>query len=293
MDGGKTRIIFDTSAINNLQDDPDREAIMAKLESSFWVCLLETNVGEVFATTNPERRMSLLDLSERLLGFGEYLMPHHWIVNEMASCHRRHRQRFVWQDVGIEAPGIADAIVERRYAGDGDLVKEQREHMRAVGREFLNILRQSRDMFEAEWDGAEELPSLPGLFSIIKADGGPFWKSAAGLYERATLATLSEQEIRAFVNACPPFHAVALVSGLGQYQYGLPKRAEQSRYKAHLVDLLMGCHLPYCDVFVTHERQQQNALKVIAREIGVPVDFQSYKEFSDQLSGRNVEGATA
>jgi hypothetical protein len=67
-----------------------------------------------------------------------------------------------------------------------------------------------------------------------------------------------DETAKKFLSDCPLFHAVTMVSVMGHFQYGLPKDHTPSKYKTHFYDLLMGCQLPYCDVFVTHEKQQQN-----------------------------------
>lgn len=282
----KKRILLDTSAINRLHDDPSREQIMQGLKSEFRVRLNETNVGEVFGTTKTERRISLMTLCRECLTFGDCLLPHQEIITKMAITHSQMGQRFRWHTVDVTVPKFANAVLQEDVWRDEQLSEEQRESLSETADKFLKVLRESREKFKGEYEKEKLLPDLTDVRNILKADGGGFWKSGAGLYERATGIRLGERKIKRFLADCPPFHAVAFVSVIGLYQYGIPKDHTPSKYRAHFYDLLMGCHLPYCDVFVTHEKQQQNALEVIAQEIGVYVKCLSWEDFSSRLLGR-------
>src|SRR6266566_194266 len=58
----RPRIIFDTSALNALADEPESEAIVKSLGIGFRVRLSETSLAEIGATPRPERREELLAL---------------------------------------------------------------------------------------------------------------------------------------------------------------------------------------------------------------------------------------
>jgi hypothetical protein len=123
---------------------------------------------------------------------------------------------------------------------------------------------------------------LAELLRIYKEDGGPFWKSVAGFYERANLIPISEVEARTFVSRCPPFHALSLGMAIAHYQYGLP-RDKKAGYDAGPFDLFMATYLPYCDIFVTNDPGQRNAMHAIVEEIGIPVTVISYGDLENNL----------
>jgi hypothetical protein len=76
------------------------------------------------------------------------------------------------------------------------------------------------------------------------------------------------------------------VSCAAQFQYGLPERKEKAEYKAGRLDLFMATYLPYCDLFVTGDEGRENALSVIATEVGVSTRVMSYSEFVQEVLTR-------
>jgi hypothetical protein len=285
MDAERRVVIFDTSGINALRYDPNQKRIVERLETEFHVRISESSLVEVSGTRDSEARRKLLDLCERLLHFGECIMPYHWIITEMARCNTRYKERFEWRDVDVRASMIGEEIVERRLVLDDAIAEEVRLDSREKNREFLDIFRDARERFRDAFDG-QQLPSITGLIRMAKADGGTFWKHAASQYERANLSAISDSGIRSFINRCPPFHALTLVSCVAQFQYGLPERKEKAEYKAGRLDLFMATYLPYCDLFVTGDEGQENALSVIATEVGLSTRVMSYSEFVQEVLTR-------
>jgi hypothetical protein len=286
MDAEKRIVIFDTSAINALRDDHNQDSIVERLGMAFHVRISGSNLVEVSGTSDSESRRRLLDLCERLLYFGECIMPYDRIITEMARCNTRHKERFEWRDVDVRAPMIEEEIVERRLVMDDAIAEEVRLDSRGKNREFLDVFRDAREKFENAFDG-EQMPSITELIRMDKADGGTFWRHAASQYERANLFAISDPEIRSFTNRCPPFHALTLVPCVAQFQYGLPVRKEKALYKAGRLDLFMATYLPYCDLFVTREKEGQlNALRVITTEVGLSTRVMSYSEFVQEVLTR-------
>jgi hypothetical protein len=75
IDGAGARIIFDTSGLNKLKDEPDQQAVLHKLRDGYEVLISETSVVELSATKDVETREQLVDVCEHLLSFGHCLMP--------------------------------------------------------------------------------------------------------------------------------------------------------------------------------------------------------------------------
>jgi hypothetical protein len=183
MDAERRVVIFDTSGINALRDDPNQKRIVERLETEFHVRISESSLLEVSGTRDSEARRKLLDLCERLLHFGECIIPYHWIITEMASCNTRYKERFEWRDVDVRASMIEEERNCRETACPGRR-DSRRSAARLKGKEqgISRYFRDARERFRDAFDG-EQLPSITELIRMAKADGGTFWKHAASQYD--------------------------------------------------------------------------------------------------------------
>ena len=80
-------LIFDTSGVNRLVDDPDSGALIAGLRSGFHVRLTFTSVSEIVATTNGDRRGKLLRVCRQLAG--DCIDPQHRIIQKWSQASKR------------------------------------------------------------------------------------------------------------------------------------------------------------------------------------------------------------
>jgi hypothetical protein len=293
IDRNRSRIIFDTSGLNKLKDEPDQQGVLHKLRDAYEVLISETSVVELSATKDAETRTQLVDVCERLLSFGHCLMPHNWIAEEMPRLNARYRDRFRWDDVDINAPMIRDEILQREFLSQDRMAEESRQFAKENNKRFVDIFEEARDKFGADFPDTIKDVSLAEFIAQDKAVGGPFWKTVAGWYRRARLITLDEGAAREFIDRCPPFHALAMGAVIAHYQYAIPRGSEKAEFAAGRNDLFMAVYLPYCDVFVTDDVGQQNALRAIAQEVGLGVKVLSYPDFRAALLCRRVESATA
>ena len=285
----KKTVIFDASGINWLLDDAYREALTARLKERFRVRISQTNLVELSATQDTHRRGRLLDLCEALLQTGDTILPYHEIIEQMARCHARYKERFIWADVDVRDRETALEIVERHFVVQDKIAEETRFDNEERNQEFLEVFGDAKQKFEAQFAGRlDGLPkTLKELIAILKSKG-TFWKDAAGIYERANFIPISDTDIRTFVRKCPPFHAAALVSSVAQFQYAFPQRKGPSLYKTGRLDLFVAPYLAYADVFVTNDGDQARALRVIAKEVALAVRLRSHGDFR---RGLLAEGA--
>jgi hypothetical protein len=117
----KPNIIFDTSALNALADDPEQRALVRGLNIGVRLRLSETNISEIVATGDPESRIRLLDLCKRLVHVGEAIKPYHWILEEMCREHAANPSHFDWRGVDIRFRELEEEIARRTFLGDPDL----------------------------------------------------------------------------------------------------------------------------------------------------------------------------
>jgi hypothetical protein len=280
MLGRMPTIIFDTSGLNELLDDRESQPIVKGLGVGFRVRLTETNVTEIGATTNPARREKLLTLCQHLAFSGECIKPYHWIVEEVTRKHAAHPSGFDWQGINLQFPELQEELARREFLGKDEMAAEIQTDCEARSDEFESVYQGARLAFDRifEEPGAER-PPISKLIEGLKKDGGALWRIATGIYKRATGKELSELEIRAFVDACPPFHALLLSLCVAQFQRCIRDVRTENMYKAGRLDLFMATYLPYCDRFVTRDRGQYNSLSVIAAEAAIPSEVQTYAKF--------------
>jgi hypothetical protein len=280
----KKILICDASGINWLLNDSESETLTPKLKERYRVRITQTNLVELSATKDAATRARLLDLCQELLQAGDTIVPYHSIIERMAECHARYKERFSWTDVDVRDHATAAEIVERQFVMCDVIAAETRCDNEERNQEFLQIFRDAQQKFEARLAGQlDDLPETVNELIAILKDNGTFWKHAAGMYEKANFISISDRDIRGFIRRCPPFHAAGLVSAVAQFQYAFPPRRRPSLYKAGRLDLFVAPYLAYADVFVTNDGGQASALRAIGKEVGLPVRVLDYSDFKKKL----------
>jgi hypothetical protein len=89
----------DTSAVNRLAE-PGSDALICGLRAAYFVRFPFTVVSEVIATTNGERRKTLLRVCKRLLAVsGDCIEPSHEIIRIMVALFEKKLPTSVSVDV--------------------------------------------------------------------------------------------------------------------------------------------------------------------------------------------------
>ena len=84
--------------------------------------------------------------------------------------------------------------------------------------------------------------------------------------------------MRKFIGVCPPFRAIVYAFLMMWYE-GAVRDGEGQRIGAGRTDLFMAAHLPYCQQFITNDRQQEKCLREIVRIAGLSTVIRSYDDF--------------
>lgn len=96
----KPSIIFDTSALNRLLDDPESDCLAAGLKAGLPVHITGVNVLEIAATTNPLRRNALLRFCLRLAD--DFIRPWNEVVRMLVAAHKQNQTSFDWRTLDVE-----------------------------------------------------------------------------------------------------------------------------------------------------------------------------------------------
>lgn len=113
------------------------------------------------------------------------------------------------------------------------------------------------------------------------------WSIGKLLYDRGAGTVATIETVQQFMSACPPFRALIYAMIMSWYDLGIRDRHIGEKFRAGANDLFMSICLPYCDQFVTAEKngEQERCLREIAEVAGLIVEVLSYDDFCTRLSG--------
>jgi hypothetical protein len=275
------RLSFDTSGVNALADSPDCAALLAGIRSGYFACLTFPSVAEPLATSDPHRRNTLFDILNFLRVKGECLEAPHWIVTQLVQDYERSG-RSDWELLNLRFEGCEVAIARRDFSENES--KEERDFCAATEAKFTGLYSDTRPVFEKVFaDGTERPTNADELLTHLCVDGGAHWKLAAGLYKRAVGVLPSEEQIRVFVERCPPFKAMMLGLNHAQFEWAIREKPIKKNKRVGRIDLFCSIYLPYCDLYVTNDDEQRRCLTEIAAATKLPVEVLSFAEFSNRL----------
>jgi len=280
----RRKLIFDTSAINALADDPDSAAITASLGAGYRVGITETVISEVIADPDVARRTGRFDLMKRLLGAGNCLMPFNWIIEEQAKSYVRGPSAYEWKRLDVRLRMGEEEIVRQEFIHS--LSDETLLNQRDWENGFKAIFENARPAFQRIFeDEAGPRPSLQKVTSILLGDGGAHLSIGSTLVEAASGARLEEAQVKDFIERCPPFKALLVALCVAQYDRCVRGEGEPSLGKAGRNDMFSAVYLSYCGIFVTNDRGQCKALTAVAGLMHWPVSVALYSEFRSRLIG--------
>ena len=282
MHGGKRRLILDTSGLNALADEPEPLILAKSLGEGFLLRLSETNIEEIGANTELERREKLLTLCRFIVHAGECIIPYHSIIEHLAKAHAHNPAAFRWDSVPIRGRSIEQELTRPVYLGTDEAARDILADVQANSSTFEAVYKDARPAFDRIFEGKEEeRPTVSGLIEILK-ERGAYWKLGGGLYKRASGKDIDEDASRKFILVCPPFNALLLSLCVAQFHRCIKHMRAKADYKAGRLDLFSAVYLPYCDRFITDDKGQRNSLALVAAEAGLETEVCSFAEFKRQ-----------
>lgn len=291
----KKTAIFDTSGLNRLFDDHDRDCLVAGLSAGYRVCFTGNNISEIIATGATTRRTQLLDFCLPFLSAGGMcLQPFNSVIQRVcAPFDPRAVAPLSWRLVDVRFRESEQEMVRREFIDD-ELSAEERITNRKLEAEFKGIFDNPREHFQKLFENGGEMRPA-GLAELVSRlqDGGAFWTIAKDLYERgAEKDALDDDGIRKLLRECPPFHALMLAYCMAQYE-GCIRDFTQTpvSYRAGRVDLLSAVFLPYCDVFITSDERQNRCFVEIESVGKFGAEIVLYDAFKSSLTLTSVIGA--
>lgn len=256
-------ICLDTSAVNHLYDDPEREVVITGLLASSRVYVTALNVIEACGTRERSRRESLLRLEKRLARDFHPLEIPLKLLGNLAIAHSQHQVCALFT-IGDDVDGIWHVLNDPSKA-DEEIRVGTMGWQESLEEPFKQSHREARLRFQERFEsGAAERPrSGADLIRSICREDQLLSDHVAPMYKKFTGIDISNAELRQFLNERPEW----VLHFLG-WVYSMHRRAVQEggygqRRNAGTVNLWCAVYLPYCDCFVTDDVGQRRALRVL------------------------------
>lgn len=262
-------ICLDTSAINNLCDDPESDALTRIIVREYDVYVSTLNILEVAKTKDPVRREQLRSFLKVLGRDVEPLdLPNH-LVRQVCCAFAGSRTRFTWSVTGDRrafwmAMSEPDSLGETERAEAIEWTKSLESGNHASNKEF-------REELEINIFGTGRTPrprSPAHLFRIYLAARWPLrYSIPSQVFKIETGRVLPLSKLDTLLEARPSVWPLYLMAYAFSVYYGAMWTADLGpRNRVGLIDLLYSVYLPICDVFVTHDTAnggQFGALRVL------------------------------
>jgi len=273
--------ILDTSGWNRLFDDPQREAMLAILDTKI-ILPTVVAISELAAIEDAERRINLLRLVKTLGKDNRPLAsPNQLII--MACQGYARRDRFLTINSGTDAAGAWVAI------NNPSLVDEEAQHMAlAFNAERENVLRESHESLRTALqiifqNGFTRPRSMGALIRHYAANDDFLYGSVNPLYERAVGKPLPATELWPLIRSVPHWPMFLMAYGCAIYQRAVKEHGYGHKKNPGHLDLWSATYLPDCETFITDDRRQRRALKIINGANPRPAKIVSYDEWRDRL----------
>jgi hypothetical protein len=272
--------ILDTSAWNNLIDDPGLDLVRAKLRSGT-IIPTALAIAEIAATENRERRRGLLRLIKTVGKDNRPLATPNQLVIAVCQGYAR-RDQTLTLNTGNDAEGSWIAINRPELADDAAqrVALEFNKEREDVLRNFTEGLREElKVVFENE----KRPPSMGALLRHYAQNNDFLYEVVNPIYARAVGLPLLRCELWSLLNSTPYWRMFLLGYGCAIYQRSVKRQVFGHGNNPGHLDLWSATYLPSCDVFVTADKRQRRALKILNKGSVRPASIRSYREWREGL----------
>lgn len=284
---GKAILTFDTSALNRLADDGDLDLCVAAIQSGYEVRLPELATGEIYATRIFSRRNDLYEICRKLLSDGYCISPPHWLISILVKRHNQAPTTFDWSAVPWRCHADEEHIRTGTILSNEELAARQLENQEKVKKDFETGFKQGIGL--AKWgESIKQEEHNGGLLAVARNlyERALSYDQGTGGVPVAPNVELGRGELGGFVDSCPPFKALVYAYAMTAYDRSCAQTPSGGpKYRAGRNDQFMSVYLPYCDKFITAEknRVQERCLREIARLANVATEVLSYDDLRLRL----------
>lgn len=254
---------FDTSALNRLHDDPEKKNIVKGLLATNRIYITALNVIEACGTKDINRRRSLIALQKELTGDFRPLAIPNDLLQTLAIAHAKRdtqpvitidaRQDGIW--IALNAPTeIANAERQEVFRWKTELENSFQE-----GHSKARIAFQ--DLFKR---GSSSRPRTASeLIRHYNRNEDFLYEVVSPIYLRCTGKELPRNELRQFLADVPPWQQYLLGWAHSVFSRGIRETNYGINNNAGTIDLWCAVYLYFCDFFVTDDKAQCRALRIL------------------------------
>jgi hypothetical protein len=279
-------VTFDTNAHNRLVDDLRSESVLAEMKS-MWFRFAGLSMEELFATSPASRRNDLFTSCGKLQsGPSECFLPSNLLTEQLILAHFNDPAAFNWKTVDVRWPDCDRAIRDPKFYDDEPVSKEQRDfqwELRQSDKQRFVKLRPNLQPIFAAHGEAPPTTCQEAISRLDNVGNGAMWYQAQFYYDLVTTMDSTEATVKEFAAACPPFLALIYAKFLPWYNNAVRDPNTGERVIAGSNDLYMSVYLPYVDMFVTDDEDQERALREVVRLAKLETKILSYKDFCATL----------
>jgi len=279
-------VTFNTDAHNRLADDPRSGSILTEMKS-MWFRFAGLSIEELFAA--PAGRRDVLFASCRKIQSGpsECFLPSNLLTERLILAHFGDHAAFNWKTVDVRWPDCDRAIRNPKFSDDEPVSREQRdfqwERRQSDKQRFAELRPKLQPIFAAHG----EAPPTTFREAITRLDNvgnGAMWLKAQFYYDLVTTMDSTHATVKEFAASCPPFLSlICAVFVVPWYNNAARDPNIGERVIAGSNDLYMSVYLPYVDMFVTDDANQEKALREVARVAKLETKVLSYDDFCATL----------
>jgi hypothetical protein len=140
-------LALDTSSINKLTADPEFTVLVAGLKTGYHIRLNGSNIAEIAATQNAEKRERLLDTCQRLLIQGDCIDPFNWIVEKHTKRFDANPTDYDWKRVNVTNRVFEKEVTDRGSLND-EMARQEKTSAEESKKQFEELFCSMRPGFD-------------------------------------------------------------------------------------------------------------------------------------------------
>lgn len=278
-------VSFDTNAHNRLVDDPRCESVLAGMKS-MWFRFAGLSIEELFAAPAPRRDDLFASCRKIQSGPSECFLPSNLLTEQLILAHFSDPAAFDWKTIDVRCPDFDKELRILESCNYESVSKEQRdfqwERRQSDKRRFVELRPKLQPIFEAHGE-ARPTAFREAISRLENVGNSAMWYKAQFYYDLVTTMDSTEATVKEFSAACPPFLSLIYAVFLPWYNNAVRDPNIGERMIAGSNDLYMSVYLPYVDMFVTDDTDQEKALREVARLAKLETKILSYDDFCAAL----------
>jgi len=244
------------------------------------------SIEELFAAPSSRRDALFASCRKIKSGPSECFLPSNLLTEQLISAHFNDTAVFNWKTVDVRWSDCDRSIRNPDFFPDESVSKEQRElqweRRHSDKRRFVELRPELQLIFDAHRE-APPNTFQEAISRLENAGNSAMWYMAQRYYDLVTTMDSTEVAVKEFAAACPPFLSLIYAVFLPWYNNAVRPLNIGERVIAGSNDLYMSVYLPYVDIFVSDDTDQEKALREVARLAKLETEILSYDRFCATL----------